>query len=253
VNLYFYAPGEFKAILDGIFAINSADLLVEPYQSRTISAIWHPRNILTRTPEDAALFQLFGHMHKRGTLFQIDYVKGGQCSVSGALCGRDDDCACKPWQGSCTPGQICIRGPGAEDTTVYYTTEWDAAPVVDFPPPYFSVNRDEGLRWTCTHVNGIPDDPAYPPKRCHEGCEACGWDPPSGTCHFCQTVEQPRLRWNVERQVCVDRDDMEVPGWTPRIFAAGEPMPLVFGLLADDDMCNMFGYFINKADLPNLE
>ena len=29
-------------------------------------------------------------------------------------------------------------------------------------------------------------------------------------------------------------------------------MPLVFGLLADDDMCNMFGYFINQADLPRL-
>ena len=29
-------------------------------------------------------------------------------------------------------------------------------------------------------------------------------------------------------------------------------MPLVFGQLADDDMCNMFGYFINQASLANL-
>jgi hypothetical protein len=33
----------------------------------------------------------------------------------------------------------------------------------------------------------------------------------------------------------------------------GEPMPLVFGLLADDDMCNMFGYFIDQTDLPKLD
>ena len=26
-------------------------------------------------------------------------------------------------------------------------------------------------------------------------------------------------------------------------------MPLAFGLLADDDMCNMFGYFIQQQDL----
>ena len=38
----------------------------------------------------------------------------------------------------------------------------------------------------------------------------------------------------------------------PRSFAEGDPMPLVFGQLADDDMCNMFGYFINQADLKNI-
>ena len=29
-------------------------------------------------------------------------------------------------------------------------------------------------------------------------------------------------------------------------------MPLVFGQLADDDMCNMFGYFIKEADYQAL-
>jgi len=29
-----------------------------------------------------------------------------------------------------------------------------------------------------------------------------------------------------------------------RVYQEGDPMPLVFGELADDDMCNMFGYFL---------
>jgi hypothetical protein len=165
-------------------------------------------------------------------------------------------------------------GLAAEDTTIYYTTEWDAAPILDFARPYFPVNRDQGLRWTCTHVNGIPGDPAYPPKRCEEGCEVCGWDPPSRTCRFCKTLAQPSLYWKVDAHSCHKRDgscsdgvcrnnetptceddrdcDTPVPD-TPRVYAEGDPMPLAFGLLADDDMCNMFGYFINGEDLANLE
>src|SRR5262249_38292747 len=46
---------------------------------------------------------------------------------------------------------------------------------IDFPPPYFRVGKNEALRWTCTHTNGIGGDPAHPPKRCDAGCEACGW------------------------------------------------------------------------------
>jgi hypothetical protein len=30
-------------------------------------------------------------------------------------------------------------------------------------------------------------------------------------------------------------------------------MPLVFGALADDDMCNLFGYFVRQEDLPLLQ
>jgi hypothetical protein len=29
-------------------------------------------------------------------------------------------------------------------------------------------------------------------------------------------------------------------------------MPLVFGILADDDMCNMFGYFIDASRLGDV-
>src|SRR5205823_6320547 len=76
----------------GIFAINFGDLFVEPYQTRTISRVWQPRSILGGAATDAAIFQLFGHMHKRATEFQIDYVKGGACSGNSKPCGRDDDC-----------------------------------------------------------------------------------------------------------------------------------------------------------------
>jgi hypothetical protein len=237
LNLYFHKPGDFKVLLDGIFAINFRDLFVEPYTSRTISSIWKPRSLLTRTSEDAAIFQLFGHMHKRGANFQIDFVKGGRCSASPTdnpvLCGRDDDCACKPWQTSCTPGQTCIREPGAEDSTIYYTDAWDHAPVIDFPSPYFFVNKDQGLRWTCTHVNGVPGDPTRPPKTCREHCPACGWDDTTRTCVFDRGVE-----------LGIDT--------SPRVYAEGDPMPLVFGELADDDMCNMFGYFIHQGDLARI-
>ena len=44
--------------------------------------------------------------------------------------------------------------------------------------------------------------------------------------------------------------DIKVPEL--HTYAEGEPMPVVFGELADDDMCNMFGYFINQADLSKL-
>jgi len=238
LNIYFYKPGEFKVLLDGIFAINFGDLFVEPYQTRTISRVWQPVGLLTRQAEDAAVFQLFGHMHKRGDSFQIDAVRGGHCSGNPDwACGRDDDCRCwfpqRTRSGTCQAGQTCVRGPDAEDSTIYYTDAWDRAPVMNFQPPYLLVNHDQGLRWTCTHTNGIQGDPAHPPKTCKEGCNACGWDPASRTCIFTQGAA---LGFQ--------------PG--PQTYQEGEPMPLVFGETADDDMCNMFGYFITQSAAATL-
>ena len=105
--------------------------------------------------------------------------------------------------------------------------------VVDFDKPYFRVARNEGLRWTCTHTNGIPGDPDHPPKVCHAGCRSCGWSEATRTCTF-------------------NRGALAGGGGGPRVYQEGEPMPLVFGELADDDMCNMFGYFIQQKDLPTI-
>jgi hypothetical protein len=235
LNLEFYKPNEFKAILDGIFAVNVADLFVEPYETRTISRMWMPTGLLSRGSTDAAVFQLFGHMHKRGTEFQIDVVRGGTCSARPDwACGRDDDCRCWAGRRDCVEGQTCVKKPGAEDTPIYYTAAWDRAPVMEFQKPYLLVDKDEGLRWTCTHTNGVEGDPSRPPKRCHEGCEACGWNAATRTCVF-------------TRGVGLGFHD------APRTYQEGEPMPVVFGELADDDMCNMFGYFINQSDLQYLD
>jgi hypothetical protein len=230
LNLYLYPSKPGLKVLDGIFAVNYADLFVEPYTSRTISRIWQPRDFISRAPTDASVFQLFGHMHKRGTLFQIDFVRDGKCSASGALCGRDEDCACGTNQPTCQAGQSCVRGPTHRDETIYYTTAWDQAPVVDYQKPYLKVAKEEGLRWTCTHVNGVAGDATRPPKKCHEGCVSCGWDPDTRTCVF-------------------TRGDQLGFQDAPRVYALGDPMPVVFGELADDDMCNMFGYFIKTSYL----
>jgi hypothetical protein len=250
LNFNFYGPGENRVVLDGMFALNVRDLIVEPYESKTMSEIWHPHSFLLEgilnldfVPVDAAVFNMFGHMHKRGTLFQVDFLKDGKCSDSPRVCGRDDDCACKPWyktipqedwQRNCVENQTCIRGPEAEDTTIYHTQSWDHAPVVDFPSPYLYVKKDtEALRWTCTIENGRRDDPAFPPKVCHEGCESCGWRSDTQECVFTRGIP-----------LGVDT--------APRTFQKGEPMPLVFGELADDNMCNLFGYFIRGTDLPSV-
>ena len=58
----------------------------------------------------------------------------------------------------------------------------------------------------------------------------CGWDPATGTCIFTGGPSRGYVT-------------------APRVYAQGEPMPLVFGELADDDMCNMFGYFIETSAL----
>jgi len=234
LNFYFHKPNEFKAILDGIFAVNYRDLVIEPFETRTISSIWQPSGILSGGNVDAAVFQLFGHMHKRGDTFQIDYIRDGKCSLdTRKLCGRDADCACKTWQRNCTPGQTCIKGPNAEDTRIYFTDSWDHAPVTDYPAPWMRVKADEGLRWSCQMTNGVQGDPTRPPKLCHAGCESCGWDAASGKCIF---TRGQQLGFHD----------------APRTYDEGEPIPLVFGELADDDMCNMFGYFMNADAADRL-
>ena len=111
LNMYFYKANEFKVILDGIFAINSAISSSSRSPAATISRIWKPRDFLPAfAPVDASIFQLFGHMHKRATMFQIDYVRDGACSVTtGALCGRDADCACAPGQTTCQSGRYACE------------------------------------------------------------------------------------------------------------------------------------------------
>jgi hypothetical protein len=256
LNIYLHEPGGFKAILDGIFAINAQDLIVEPYTTKTIQRYWRPRSFLTGGVADAAVFQLFGHMHKRGREFDIAYLDRfctGDCNADGQIAvnelltgvnialGSARMNRCSNIDGN-RDGSVAIDDltgavngalSGCSDTPIYRTTEWDNAPVQEYESPYLLVDRDQALRWSCTHENGRlldggEEDPTYPAKKCHERCRSCGWDASTRTCTF-------------------TRDGSD------RVFAEGDPMPLVFGELADDDMCNMFGYFIRQEDLPKLE
>jgi hypothetical protein len=161
-------------------------------------------------------------------------------------------------------GQTCILGPSAEDSPIYHTTRWDHAPVQDYPKPFLTVDHDEGIRWTCNMVNGVEGDLTRPPKRCHAGCKSCEWRPERSQCVFereiclgytgqtCTTSEDCP-----EGRTCEDID-CDSPGGNPatrycaRVYDEGDPIPLVFGELADDDMCNMFGYYVRQADVPNL-
>ena len=107
----------------------------------------------------------------------------------------------------------------------YYDSEFENP----FARPIAAIDQNEGLRWTCTHVNGVEGDPSKPPKRCTEGCEACGWDAATRTCIFRRGVAQGFQS-------------------TLHTYAEGEPMPVVFGELADDDMSEFNGYGLSQPD-----
>ena len=47
LNFYFHQPGEFKMLLDGVFAIGFRDLFVEPYTTRDMSMMWRPSGIVS--------------------------------------------------------------------------------------------------------------------------------------------------------------------------------------------------------------
>lgn len=192
-NLEFFEPGEIQVIINGITDIAYDDLVVEPWETRSTSKLWYPRSILDGQPADVAIFELFGHMHKRGISFTIDLV----------------------------------HNDGSEER-IYQANAWDDAPIQRYDFPFVSVNRDEALRFTCVHQNGRRGDLTFQPKRCHEDCSACGW--------------------NEETQTCIFTRD-----GSGRVFELGQAMPLVWGELADDEMCNLNGYFLAQSDVPLLE
>jgi len=99
--------------------------------------------------------------------------------------------------------------------------------------PYLNLKKEDGLRWTCTHTNGIQGDPVHPPKTCQPNCNACGWNATNQRCELTPTEQLG-------------------PSAQTRIYNVGDPMPLTFGELADDDMCNMFGYYVRQEDVPKL-
>ena len=128
-----------------------------------------------------------------------------------------------------------LEVPAANDGIQIYAPRRDVAP---------------GTQWeTCLavkldcvaaeDVSGLPDraDRPRPVRRGH---------------HHLLYDAVRRGAGNDATKTCSVDSDCDMVADPPRVFAEGDPMPLVFGLLADDDMCNMFGYFINAGDLANL-
>jgi len=166
----------------------------------------------------ACVVALTSHMHKRGALFTIDFLDGNQVS-----------------QRECAPGQP----PGRCLTA----TDYADPPQVQFDPPLL-VNVGQGLRYTCTHDNGVNDRPIK------MGCE-----------------EQPGVIPGVDAATALFSGhgttgaakrcatDADCAG-----FGTGKCVPanLVFGFTSDDDMCIMPGawYPANAAgscDLSGLK
>ena len=145
----------------------------------------------------ACVVALTSHMHKRGVLFTIEFMDGNTavpCADKGARC--------------------------------LTATDYADPPPVEFDPPLL-VNVGQGLRYTCTHDNGVNERPIK------MGCE-----------------EQPGVTPGVDAATAIFKlhrttgaakrceTDADCAG-----FGTGRCVPanLVFGFTSDDDMCIMPG------------
>ena len=180
-------------------------LNVAPMEQKSVSWAWRPGGTdfggglgggaFPTGP--ACVVALTSHMHKRGALFTIDFLDGGTAV----------ECADK--------GPTCLTA-----------TDYADPPQVTFNPPLL-VNVGQGLRYTCTHDNGVDGRPIK------MGCE-----------------EQPGVTPGVDAATALFSGhgttgaarrcatDADCAG-----FGTGKCVPanLVFGFTSDDDMCIMPG------------
>ena len=133
--------------------------------------------------------------------------------------------------GDLRAGQTCDRAPtGGRDhlphDRVGPRADWDR-----LPKPYLLVNHDHGLRGRDA-TNGHLGDPTRPT-------------------HGCTRMQFVRLG-------CIDAHLPLHGGYdlgyhtAPRELSGRRADAGRFGELADDDMCNMFGYFIKQSDAATL-
>ena len=180
-------------------------LNVPPMEQKSVSWAWRPGGTdfggglgggaFPTGP--ACVVALTSHMHKRGTLFTIEFLNGNTAV----------ECADK--------GMMCLTA-----------TDYTDPPQVQFTPPLL-VKVGQGLRYTCTHDNGVNDRPIK------MGCE-----------------EQPGVIPGVDAATALFSGhgttgaakrcatDADCAG-----FGTGKCVPanLVFGFTSDDDMCIMPG------------
>ena len=180
-------------------------LNVAPMEQKSVSWAWRPGGTDfggglgggAYPTGPACVVALTSHMHKRGALFTIDFLDGSTAV----------ECADK--------GTTCLTA-----------TDYADPPQVAFNPPLL-VNVGQGLRYTCTHDNGVDGRPIK------MGCE-----------------EQPGVTPGVDAATALFSGhgttgaarrcatDADCAG-----FGTGKCVPanLVFGFTSDDDMCIMPG------------
>ncbi len=147
----------------------------------------------------ACVTSLTSHMHKRGTLFTIDFLDGN----------------------TVVP---CPQNP-QQNGTCLTATDYAHPPQIPFVPPLL-VNVGQGLRYTCTHDNGVT-------RSIKMGCEEQAGVLPGVDAY---TAILSGLGTTGAAKPCAT--DADCAG-----FGTGKCVPanLVFGFTSDDDMCIMPG------------
>ena len=194
---------------------------VPPMESKSVSWTWRPGGADyggslgggSYPTGPACVVALTSHMHKRGALFTIDFLNGN----------TPIECADK--------GMMCLTA-----------TDYRDPPQVQFNPPLL-VKVGQGLRYTCTHDNGVNDRPIK------MGCEEQAGVVPG--VDAATTLFSGHGTTGAAKRCATDADCAG--------FGTGKCVPanLVFGFTSDDDMCIMPGawYPANKAgncDLSGL-
>jgi len=197
-------------------------LKVPPMESKSVGFVWQPGGrdfggslgggAYPTGP--ACVVALTSHMHKRGALFTIEFLNGSTAV----------ECADK--------GMMCLTA-----------TDYRDPPQVQFTPSLL-VNVGQGLRYTCTHDNGVNDRPIK------MGCEEQAGVVPG--VDAATALFSGHGTTGAAKRCATDADCAG--------FGTGKCVPanLVFGFTSDDDMCIMPGawYPANAAgscDLSGLK
>src|SRR5439155_18216963 len=154
------------------------------------------------------------HMHKRSLKFETDLN-----DLTGVRIARPDD----------------IADPADGSPHLYVSTEWSDPLNLNFWPP-ITISQGQKLTYTCFHDNGVntpvklgcEETPGVPPGRSILEQAAAGADLFRGAARWCHSDAQ-----------CVGHG-------TGRCV----PANLVFGDLADDDMCILPGLYYRGPDAP---
>src|SRR5439155_18605760 len=129
-----------------------------PMEEKSVYAAWRPggRDLAgglgggAYPTGPACVVALTSHMHKRGVLFTIDFLNGR----------------------TAVP---CPQNP-QENGTCLTARDYTDPPQIQFDPPLL-VNLHQGLRYTCTHDNGVNGRPIkmgceeQPPVPCGATCD----------------------------------------------------------------------------------